>query len=222
MKEWLVRLKGDVFDLQGLLVLFSSPKATVLEEGGNYYLKSTDFNLLTDAGDVLEAAKYILQIVNGAAMLHLENFLVVQVHPSVIGIDQDGKRHQFSFGYGTGRPVLRPAQQPARVDSWITQAGQNKNIADALRLFCEQNWINLYKIYEIVRDDIGGERNMYGWVTKREIKRFTQTAQSRDAIGDAARHASDKFKPPKGPMSLAEAKSLIKIILLNWLNSYEV
>jgi hypothetical protein len=217
MKEWLVRLEGNMFDLQELPVLFSSPKATVLEEDGNYYLKSTDFNSLTDAGDVLATANRLLQILNGAAALHLENFLAVQIHPSVIGIDQDGERHRFGFGYGTGRPVLKSTQQPARVESWIALAGQSENVADALRFFCEQNWINLYKIYEIVRDDVG-DLHRCGWVTKKAIKRFTQTAQSRDALGDAARHASDKYKAHPKPMSLSEAKSFIRTILLNWLH----
>ena len=216
MKEWLVRIKGDLLDLQELPALFSSPKATVLEEEGTYYLKSTDFNSLIDASEVFKTAKRLLEVVNGAAVLHLENFLPVQAQGSVIGIDQEGKRHQFGFGYSTMRPILKSTQEPVETNSWITKAGQNKGVADALRLLCEQNWINLYKIYEIVRDDVG-DPSARGWVTKKDATRFTQTAQSAETLGDAARHASKKFKPHPQPMSIFEAKSFIRVILLKWL-----
>jgi hypothetical protein len=217
MKEWLVRIGGDQFDLQELPALFNLPGATVLEEGGIYFLKSTTFNSLPNADEVLKTAIYLLEVVNGAAILHLENFLPVRFQNTIIGIDQDGKRHSFGFGYGTGRPILKSAQKPAKVASWITKAGQDKNVADALRYLCDQNWVNLYKIFEIVQNDVGdiGKR---GWVARKDINRFTQTAQSKETLGDAARHASKKFKPHPQPMSLQEAKHFIRTLLLNWLN----
>jgi len=217
MEEWLVRLKGDSFDLQELPTLFVFPEATVIEENGVYYLKSANFNSLIDAGDVLEDARRLLEVINGAAILHLENFMPVQVNNSVTGIDGEGTRHRFSFGYGTGRPIMKSPQAPAEITGWLKKVKQDKNVEDALRFLCDPDWINLFKIYEIVRDDVGdlGER---GWVTKQDIKRFTQTAQSQDALGDAARHASKKYKPHPKPMSLMEAKSFIRNILLNWLH----
>ncbi|MCH8009715.1 MAG: hypothetical protein IIC91_12720, partial [Chloroflexi bacterium] len=56
----------------------------------------------------------------------------------------------------------------------------------------------------------GGEREMLstGWFRKDEIKRFKQTANSVDAIGDASRHG-EVFGVPAKPMSLSEAQTLV-------------
>lgn len=236
MKEWWVRLQGEQFDLQELPLLFSSPEVTVFEEEGEYYLKSTEFNSLADASYVLETATHILELINGAAILHFGNFRPVQASGSVIGIDEDGSRKGFVFVSATltsrarvqvsatverANGTVESCQRPTQVESWVALARQNTAIADALHFFCEHTWFNLYKVYEIVRDDVGGKREIIhnGWVTKQSLKRFTQTAQSRDALGDDARHASEKYKPPQKPISLSEARSLVATILENWIRS---
>jgi hypothetical protein len=58
-----------------------------------------------------------------------------------------------------------------------------------------------------------------GWATKGALGRFRQTAQSKAAVGDLARHAANKFKPPSQPMSIQEAESLLRGIILSWLSS---
>lgn len=236
MKEWWVRLQGEQFDLQELPLLFSSLEVTVFEEEGEYYLKSTEFNSLADASDVLGAANHILELINGAAILHFGNFRPVQASGSVVGIDEAGNRKRFVFVSGTitgrGRVkvsatvervngTVESCQRPTQVESWVALAKHNKAIADALHFFCEHTWFNLYKVYEIVADDVGGKREIIhnGWGTEQSLNRFTQTAQSRDTLGDDARHASEKYKPPQKPMSLPEARSLVASILENWIHS---
>jgi hypothetical protein len=44
-------------------------------------------------------------------------------------------------------------------------------------------------------------------------------AQSREALGDEARHASKKYVPPIDPMSIHEAKAIIGDVLQNWINA---
>lgn len=236
MKEWLVRLKGEEFDLQKLPTLLTSPEVTVIEEDGNYYLKSEDFNSMTDASHVLAASKPMLEAINGALQLYLGDFQIVKADGIVVGIGEDGKPHNYVVLSGSitcrGRvsasvTLVKPngtvdsSQRSSKVESWIAVARQNKNVADAFRLFCAPTWFNLYKIYEIIRADVGGKKKIIqkGWVTAPDIKRFTNTAQSPDVLGDDARHATQKDLPPKKPMSLSEAKSLIRILLKNWLQS---
>lgn len=77
LEEWLVGLRGKLFDLQQLPNLFVSPEATVVEEHGLYYLKSIDFSHLIDASDVLKNKGHTLEVMNGAAILHLENIIPV-------------------------------------------------------------------------------------------------------------------------------------------------
>ena len=84
----------------------------------------------------------------------------------------------------------------------------------------DHNWINLYKVYEIVKKDAGKQNNIdriQQWITKKKISLFTRTANSQSAIGDDARHGVDDKDPPKEPMSLSEADALIMTLLQKWL-----
>lgn len=96
-----------------------------------------------------------------------------------------------------------------------------KPVENALYFFREGTWDNLYKVYEIIRDDTGSEQAIIkkSWGSKPELHRFTQTVQSSEALGNDARHASKRYKPPAQPMSLSEAKSLIRGILMNWMQT---
>jgi len=217
MKEWLIRLKGGKSSLENLSKLGLPVGWSVTEDDGNYYLRSANFNSLANAGDVRVHANGFLEAIRAALGFKLGYPQAIEVD-AVIGVEENGTReHSAQL---TANAVIAGTLDDS-IESLIPLAIQDKNVRDALRFFPEQNWVNLYKIYEIVRDDVGGDDKVVknGWATKNEIKRFTQTAQSRDALGDAARHASAKFKSPSKPMSLSEAMSLIKIVLENWLCS---
>ena len=71
----------------------------------------------------------------------------------------------------------------------------------------------------MVGDAAGGAHNIIknGWATRTTQGRFTGTAQSREEIGDDARHASEKCKPPKDPMSLDEAEAFVKCVMQAWM-----
>jgi hypothetical protein len=88
-------------------------------------------------------------------------------------------------------------------------------VADALHFFRIGDWFSLYKTLEIVRDDVGGTGALQRrhWVSKRQLDRFTHTAQCRDALGDAARHATKTIKPPRQPMCIDDATRLIKSLI---------
>jgi len=78
--------------------------------------------------------------------------------------------------------------------------------------------MSLYKVYEIVRQDVG-DVAAAGWAKRGEIRAFTQTAQSAESLGDAARHAVRKFAPPDTPMTHSDAVALVQAILQRWLAS---
>jgi hypothetical protein len=47
------------------------------------------------------------------------------------------------------------------------------------------NWSNLFKVFEIVRRDCGGEgaAQSAGWATKKSMELFRRTANSFEAVG---------------------------------------
>ncbi len=233
MPNWLVRLKCEKFDLEDLPSLLRSPEHTVIEENGFYYLKSSDFNSLSSADEVRERAIAIIDMLNGAMKLHIHNFRGV-FEDGVTIIKEDGSRHHYAYLGGTiaarakvsatvttSNGTQQIAPRPSNVESWLSLAKSDKDVADALHFFRENTWINFYKVYEIIKDDVGGKKAITtnGWATKKGLERFTHTAQSRAALGDYARHASKKDTPPAQPMPIQEAESLIRRVLLSWFRS---
>jgi hypothetical protein len=55
-----------------------------------------------------------------------------------------------------------------------------------------------------------------GWVSKNELERFRHTANSYKILGAEARHARDRFDPPKNPMTFAEADRFVRKLIREW------
>ncbi|MCX5645342.1 MAG: hypothetical protein NTZ17_11800 [Phycisphaerae bacterium] len=216
ISRWLVGLTGASHDLDELELAIGFPVVTVARSNGVYYLESNTLNPIEDPSEVLNAAKRLTEMVNGVARLHFDHWGNVEVSNSIVGIDEQGHAHKFAFGFGTGRPVNESYADSAIIERWLATAVREERVANAIRFFSTPTWTNLYKIFEIVRDDVG-DVVAQGWAAKRELARFTQTAQTPESIGDAARHASKKFKPHAEPMSHTEATSFIKDLLRRWL-----
>ncbi len=233
MSEWLVRLKGDEFDLEALSARFQSTERSVRkEENGYHYLRSASFDSMTDNKAVRERALELIERMNGAAKFHLgEDFQPVEFDGIMQRAD-DGRRDQFIYldpietrsrvslsttiikeGVATEPP--QPSDDP---DALVTLAEQDERVADALRFFARGDWVNLYKAWEVVGDAAGGAHAIIanGWADRTEQGRFTGTAQSKDELGDDARHASGKYKAPKHPMTLDEARAFVKSVIEAW------
>lgn len=234
--EWFVQLTGERFDLEELSKALNSPELCVTQEGKDFILKSTEFKFLKDADDVRNKAREILSLINGAARLTLgmQKSLAVT---RVVNVRDDGTRQitgfvsisetinprdKVSISTITTNGIVQEIHQVGPIPSWITTAQHDTNIAKALRLFGNENqdWVNLYRIYEVIESDVGGVSNIVdkGWATKKALKRFKHTANSPTTIGDDSRHGKDTTQPPKNPMELSEAKSIIKTLIHNWLN----
>ena len=234
MAAWLVRLKGHPFDLAYLSTTFDAPKRRIHEREGCHYLQSSDFEVLTDAEDVRLHAQSLLQLMNGAARVQSGEYQPVAVD-AVVRVDDDGTRQvsmslsgavsmrsQFSATVIKGGTAT-PLQSSTDAQAFLAVAEQHAKVQEALCMFgaLDPTWANLHKVFECIQFDVGGTMFAEGWTTKGEANRFTQTANSAFAIGDAARHPRDeqKFRPPKQPMSLSEAQSFIRTLLSHWMRS---
>ena len=73
----------------------------------------------------------------------------------------------------------------------------------------------------MVCDAAGGSHAVVnnGWAVEPERSRFTGTAQSRAQLSDEARHASEKYKAPKNPMTLEEARELVRSVIQAWVGT---
>ena len=235
MPKWLVRLKGERFDLEDFPKLLCSPEVRVVEENGSFYLESSEFNSLTSAEEVRERGRALIKLINGVSKFNKNNFLGIS-EDGINRVEDDRKRHHYVFLEGTA-PIRtkvsaqltaiaadgseKVTTQPSALESLLDVAQKYNVVADALGFYRDGTWISLYKAYEIIRDDVCGKHQIIknGWSVKSDINRFTQIAQSRTALGDSARHASKKYIPPAQPMTLLEARVLIKTILSRWVSS---
>jgi len=225
MAKYSVRLRGDELDLRTLAEHLNSARVNVSkDEDAHYYLRSLDFETAVNHAAVYDHALELIIRINRVATLLLgENYFPVE-YDSIFYIGDDGRRYQT---VGSSVPIVyktRSNYLPASAEemkSLIILTERNQNVAGALHFFTKGDWISLYKAWEIARDAADGYRGLInkGWAQKHEQNRFTGTAQSREELGDEARHASEQYKPPKDPMSLNEARSFVRYTLQAWTNS---
>ena len=178
----------------------------------------------------------ILILLRGSVKLALGGRVPIKL-ARIARIREDGGRDIFLAGSCTSRlratldltikrsngtvEVFNPAD---KVPEWVKLGLTDSTVTKALRLFGakeQHDWVSLYRLYEVIEKDIGGIEKIASkkWATKTSVRLFKHTADSVSAVGDAARHGKESTSPPKNPMILAEARSLIEVILHNWLSS---
>jgi hypothetical protein len=234
MTKWLVRLKGHEFDLQELSDHFASADRNVSKDkDGYYYLRSSDFDPMSDSDAVRERALRLIELMNGATTLHTGGSYRPVEFDAVTQVGDDGKRHHritlSATVEGRARMTANPSvgetgeavdapRPPDEAESLVHLADRNHRVADALRFYERGDWVNLYKAWEVVSDAAGSLHQVVknGWADDDERRRFTGTAQSREVLGDEARHASVKFKAPKNPMTLEEARAFVQCVIRAW------
>jgi len=226
--KWLVLLDVEKCDFDKLSnLLRSSDEFSLITENSEYYLTSSHWESLTNTSDVHGEATKLLEDISAVAMIHFTGFPLLK--PDIIcQVDEEGKRQRWRVGSAT--LTRRPASFSIKLEggqdiipilefeSWRKLAEEDEIVKNVFRQFrdFEHNWINLYKVYEIVQKD-AEKKKIEQWITKDKISQFTHTANSQRAIGDDARHGVDKEPPPKEPMSLYEADALIMTLLQKWL-----
>lgn len=232
--EWAVRIIGDAFDLDQFIKSLNNPVARIeLDREGTYLLKSELFNGLLEHNEVSKKGNEILQLLKGTIRLSYGSDSSMRIS-GIYKIHDDGSIQGFlNF---EERIAIRESVTIKITDSDGNQkeintsdilaervylAMADEKVAQALRIFAREghSWVGLYKIMEVVGNDLGNQREIYknGWATEKSLKRFTHTANSFNAAGDDARHAIDKTQSPSDPMTIGEGKALIEFILNNWL-----
>ncbi len=233
--KWEIQLNGDVLDLKELSKSLVDDELRIDERAGQYFLESNRFESLTTSEEVASLADDVLGVLTGAVRLSLGGRTPLHV-ASTARVRPDGGRDIFvtlsdtihareTVGVEIARAngtseVIRPAD---KVPGWVRLGLTDHNVAKALRLLGaqEHSWVSLYRLYEVIEEDVGGLHRIvsFGWVTKASIRRFKHTANSPGAVGDASRHGKESTTPPADPMAIAEARALVEIVLHNWLRS---
>lgn len=231
--KWEVQINGNVHDLRELTKSLLSDELRITERDGQYYLVTTRFENLVSSEEVRALASEMLPILTGTVRLSLGGRTPLRIM-NVARVKDDGIREVFvvitetihvrdSFSVEIQRSdgTVEMISPTNKVQEWVNLGLSDPKVAKALRLFGTEdyNWVNLYRLYEVIEDDVGGMDKIIKrrWVTKGAIKHFKHTANSPTATGDASRHGKESTTPPSNPMELGEARALIEMILHNWL-----
>ena len=233
MSKWAIRLVGDSRKLD-LLCEIKHPDFTVTKKSDGYYLESSIFDVLETHDDIRKRASKIISALNGILTLLIDshdevNFdFIVKTQEdgteTVCGVFSDRvcMTDSLSIEIRDKNGKLIEKYNPLSSALEILEFAVNSD--DVLRVlsflhYKKLNWTNLYKIFEIIQNDVGGNKKLVelGWTTKKKIEKFKHTANSPTATGDEARHAIENT-PPSKPMRLNEAIHYIKQLIMNWIN----
>ena len=231
--KWKVQLSGEDSYLKDLSKVYTCERLNITVEGDQFIMSSSEFNVLSEFKDVQEKASEKLLVINGTAVLALgmDNPLEIS---GIRKIKEDGTsvlsvfvsetiRATDSVAIGGEDGKLQVFHSYDPIPAWFAVAERSTNAAKVLRLFgsCNNDWVNLYRIYEVIENEVGGINIIVkkNWATKASIKLFKHTACSVSAVGDLARHGKELTTPPEKPMQLPEAKALIKTIFFNWIKN---
>jgi hypothetical protein len=229
MARWKIELLGDAPDTALLVALFTGPELRVVKDEDCFLLEAHELEDIQHHSDVLRVARDVVTRVNGAARLEHGSYRNVQVGP-VHERRADGTRATTVFvepaTIDVRASVFRPTivgrvgtesvATPAR--HFVEIAARDQDAHEALDLWADpqHNWMNLYKVFEIIRSRGG---TSLGGVKSKDLSRFRHTANHEKAGGRDARHARLGTDPPKDPMSLPEADQLVRRLLEAWLQS---
>ena len=230
--KWIICLSGDEADLNELSKSLITEFLTVYKKGNQYYLKSTQILSTDEYKEVSEKIKELIDLINGATKLALGTRNTIAVSDIYI-LKDDGGRILFGSAHLSASLRVRTSYQVIRADgtietcnpadsvpNWLELSKKNELINKLIKLISHDSdsWVGLYKIFEVIDKDSGIKS--FSIVSSENLKRFTQTANSYKAVGMEARHALD-YEPPKKPMNITEARSLIYLVVNEWFRQKE-
>lgn len=224
----LIQLIGEKLDIQDIQSGLNTSNWKVTQEVDGFYISSSDLDKLNDHSDIFSKVRQFLDAANGAANIVHSNHKPVglgalkernenggfNIFVSISGTIEARSRMSATM---TTNQNPDPNNIKKTIEEWLEIADRDENVRDVLHFFNEATWWNLYKIYEIIKDDLGGQNRLYQLIPKNEIKQFTQAAQSRALLGDHARHASKTYIAPAIPLTLGQAQLTLKKLFTNWI-----
>jgi hypothetical protein len=219
--SWSVWLVGELEDLKTLVDL----GVGVSEENSGFVLRRSDLDSLSDGAQVRDEAIKIITALNGLAKMGASNFRPVTV--GGVGGTHDGgtivvpaPAEARACGQ---RPRVLPLAPSQGNEKWLRVARQDRAARQALQFFAATPTTpeRLWKVYEVIRDELGGPANVIGkgWATHDEIDSF-RSVHYPSVLGENARHGVEPTRPaPRHPMSFAQAQEFIRRLLAHWLDS---
>jgi len=212
-----------------------SDRYTLGRDGERFYLGSPEFDATPDHREVGQLALEYLAVLNGAAVLEwgssarIDVDLVEEVRdplPNILCFDWveevDVMEEVVATLHNPDGSVAETSSTP-NFGPWVRLTQQHASARTVLAYLAdpELGWLGLWNVYEIIRQDLGGEKEIAtrGYAPATELDRFRRTANSPSASGPGARHGVERGAPPSDPMTLSTARELIRALSRVWLRN---
>ena len=225
---WEAALDGHMFDLEDLPYFFDNDPR-VRSDGDRYWLASSSFADLHDANEVQQEAGHVVERINGAMRLQADGFQGVRL----------GGRYRNENGehviLAVGSAVLRekagrvtlvggtPAPRPVGPREYVHLSATDVAVADVLLILGkgDLDWYDLWKVFEIIRMDVGGKRTMIvnGWASQSDLDAFGASANHPGVSGEAARHARRTERVPNQTITIGQGRDFIADLARSWMKS---
>ena len=229
--RWKVRL-SDNDDLPILAQDFNDDP-DIFEEDDSYYITSTAFNDLDDPDKVRAKAQDIVQTIN--VFGRFDSILKGDIEASNVHETRDdgithvsislsetigvSDRVEMSHKSEDGEEeVIYPSAEKAKERTKL--ALKDEKVRELTSLLNRgRSWVNLVRIYEFCEDSMpdGETPASRNWISGNKLSSLNHTANTRDAIGDEARHGREG-EAPSNPMNHSEAKALIEKVANHWMD----
>ncbi|MGO8940214.1 MAG: hypothetical protein ACLQLO_24910 [Mycobacterium sp.] len=233
LKAW---LDGEQPDLQQLAALFADGDVRVVrdDESGAYYLTAAGLDGAHEDDRVYATVETLIKWINGAARTVASDFKPVTYAGRYTTANGDqviqpaGAHLTIRGGFPAGAVVrgsdgqLKP-DPPSPAVARVALAASNSRVDKVLGFMASDlDWLNLYKVYELVRDDETKPASIakMGWASENKQSAFRVSANDPEVSGDDARHAVSQGDP-KRTMTLAEGQAFIIDLLEKWLKWLE-
>jgi hypothetical protein len=186
------------------------------QQGGGYYLSPPELDSPPGGVTHLKVAERLIGKANVYASLLYQDFRPVS---SLGSFSEDGQpnfaqteftwevRPDLSAGITASGPP--PSQGPVYDNLTL----KNADLNDTVNIMAgELDFVNLYNAFEIIEHSRMLEAaRLSAGIPKASLKLFTQTAQP-------SRHARWKGQPPKKPVPVQKARTMIRQLLAAWMD----
>jgi hypothetical protein len=235
-RRWMVKLIGSDLDLRSLHRVLSRAQVQVVQEDDTFYFASPDFEAFHDASAVYLKARDALPSLNWAGVYNTSDFKGVRL-AEVVEIEVDGNRKvahmleaefiinigvsaELSTTVSTGSQIVAPRTV---TELAIEMSSEDDAVRRVMRLWSDKplDWVNLYRIFEIIRYDARTLRSAKAkdLASSKEAKRFTHSADNPEVSGDDSRHGTRKYDPPRDPMTLQQARGFVRRLFETWIRA---
>jgi hypothetical protein len=227
MTEWRVYLNGSKQSLD-FLTKADGAEWSVCRDAERFYLTSHRWKEPTAGAEAHAFAERLCDHINlvmsflTAATTHWKAVTIAAVN---LVNDLGEVIHRFVWS-DLVLPIEWAAEKPTASEEPPPNIGLlagalegSPDLVEAIRLLRQHgdNWTQLCKVIELAQTAHDGAIPST-WVSKTKIRDLKHTAQFRETAGETARHISvGNGTPPRHPIPLPEAQTIVRLIVLKWL-----